>query len=78
MDITTIGQAISTFGFPIVACVGLSYFCVFMINKNTEQTNKMLDMYDRANTQNREAIENCTRAIDTLCDKLDNIDHSKK
>ena len=78
MDITTIGQAISTFGFPIVACVGLSYFCVFMINKNTEQTNKMLDMYDRANTQNREAIENCTRAIDTLCDKLDNIDKAKK
>lgn len=77
MDITTIGQAVSTFGFPIVACVGLSYFCVFMIGKNNEQTNKMLDMYDRANNQNREAIESCTKAIDKLCDKLDDLDKKK-
>ena len=49
MDITTIMQAISTVGFPIVACAA----CFWMINKqderHREEINKMTDSLN-ANT----------------------------
>ena len=68
-----IATMISTIGFPITACVGLAYFCKLMIDKNNENLNRMFEMYDRANTENRNAIESCTKAIESLCDKLDNL-----
>lgn len=64
-------NAITTVGFPIVACIGLGWFCKYMIDNSNKNIEKMFEMYDKANTQNREAIENCTKAIDKLCDKLD-------
>ena len=33
----------------------------------------MFEMYDKANTENREAIKACTEAINKLCDKLDDV-----
>lgn len=67
-EITTL---ISTLGFPIVACIGLAWFCKYMIDNNNKHIEKMFDMYEHANTENRQAIENCTRAIDKLCEKID-------
>lgn len=64
-------QAISSLGFPIVACIGLAWFCKYMIDNNNKHINKMFDMYEQANRENREAINACTKAIDKLCDKLD-------
>lgn len=64
-------SAISTLGFPIVACIGLAWFCKYMIDNNNKHINKMFDMYEQANRENREAINACTKAIDKLCDKLD-------
>lgn len=64
-------QAISSLGFPIVACIGLAWFCKYMIDNNNKHINKMFDMYQDANRENREAINACTKAIDKLCDKLD-------
>lgn len=69
-----ITSMISTLGFPIVACVGLAFFCKYMIDQNAKHTEKLLEMYDKANSENREAIEACTKAIDKLCDKLDKED----
>ena len=71
MDYSTIGNLIQSIGFPIVACCGLGWFCKYMIDQQNKNIERMLEMYDKANTQNREAIENCTKAIDRLCDKLD-------
>ena len=68
---TDVATLISTIGFPITACVGLAYFCKLMIDKNNENLNRMFEMYDRANTENRKAIESCSKAIEMLCDKLD-------
>jgi hypothetical protein len=70
-DISTI---ISTVGFPIAACIGLAWFCKYMIDQNNNHIEKMFEMYDNANKENREAIEACTKAIDRLCDKLDKED----
>jgi len=70
-DIT---QMISTLGFPIVACVGLAWFCKYMIDQNNKHIEKMFDLYDKANKENRDAIEACTKAIDKLCDQLEKGD----
>lgn len=67
--------AISSLGFPVVACVGLAWFCKYMIDQNNAHIQKMFEMYDKANQENRDAIEACTKAIDRLCDKLDKEDN---
>ncbi len=67
-------QAISTLGFPIVACVALFIGCKYMIDQQNKNTDRMFDMYDKANSENRDAIKACTEAINKLCDKLDDIE----
>lgn len=66
-----VAQLISTLGFPIVACIGLAWFCKNLIDNNNKHIEQMFTMYEKANDENRKAIENCTRAIDRLCDNLD-------
>lgn len=68
---TEIMQAISTVGFPIVACCGLGFFCKYMIDQSNKNIERMFEMYDAANKENRQAIEACTRAVEKLCDKID-------
>lgn len=64
---------ISTLGFPIVACVALFLGCRYMLDNQQKNTDRMFEMYDKANTENREAIKACTEAINKLCDKLDQV-----
>ena len=64
---------ISTLGFPIVSCIGLAWFCKFMIDQQQKNIDKMFDMYDKSNAENREAIKACTDAINKLSDKLDDL-----
>ena len=66
-------QMISTLGFPIVACIALGWFCKTTIDNNNKNIEKMFDMYDKANSENREAIKSVTIALDKLCDKLDDL-----
>lgn len=68
-----ISTLISTLGFPIVACIGLGWFCKYMIDQNNRNVERMFQMYDKANTENREAIKACTEAVNKLCDKLEEI-----
>lgn len=65
-----VATMISTVGFPIAACIGLAWFCKYMIDTNNKNIEKMFEMYATANKENREAIEACTKAIDRLCDKM--------
>ena len=73
MDITSVSTIISTLGFPIAACVALFVGCKYMLDNQQKNTDKMFEMYDKANTENREAIKACTEAINKLCDKLDDV-----
>lgn len=66
--------AISTLGFPIVACIALFLGCKFMLTQQQQNVDRMFDMYDKANSENRQAIMACTDAINKLCDKLDDIE----
>ena len=70
-------NAISTLGFPIVACIALFVGCKYMLDNQQRNTDKMFEMYDKANTENREAIKACTEAINKLCDKLERISDEK-
>lgn len=64
-------NAISTLGFPVFSCIALFFGCKYMLDNNNKHIEKMFDMYDKANTENRQAIEACTKAIDKLCNTLD-------
>ena len=69
-DVTTM---ISTLGFPVVSCIALFFGCKYMIDQQQKNTDKMFELYDKANNENREAIKACTEAINKLCDKLEDL-----
>lgn len=69
-DITTM---ISTLGFPIVSCIALFFGCKYMMDQQQKNTDRMFELYDKANNENREAIKACTEAINKLCDKLEDM-----
>lgn len=64
---------ISTLGFPIVSCIALFFGCKYMMDQQQKNTDKMFELYDKANNENREAIKACTEAINKLCDKLEDL-----
>ena len=70
MDPASVTSIISTLGFPIAACIALFVGCKYMLDNQQKNTDKMFDMYDKANTENREAIKACTDAINRLCEVL--------
>ena len=71
MDPNTVTSIVSTLGFPIAACIALLIGCKYMLDNQQKNTDRMFEMYDKANTENREAIKACTEAINRLCDNLD-------
>ena len=73
MELSSVTTVISTLGFPIAACIALFVGCKYMLDNQQKNTEKMFEMYDKANTENREAIKACTEAINKLCDKLDDV-----
>ena len=73
MDANAIITTIQAVGFPIAACIALFVGCKYMLDNQQKNTEKMFEMYDKANTENREAIKACTEAINKLCDKLDDV-----
>lgn len=66
-----ISTLISTIGFPIVACIGLFLACRYMLDNQQRNTDRMFELYDKSNTENREAIKACTEAINRLCNTLE-------
>lgn len=65
-------NVVSSLGFPIAMCILLFAGCKYMLDNQQKNTDRMFEMYDKSNTENREAIRACTEAINKLCDKLDN------
>ena len=46
-------SAITTVGFPIVACIGLGWFCKYMIDQRQKNTDRMFEMFEKGNAENR-------------------------
>lgn len=66
-------QLISTLGFPIISAVALFFGCKYMLDNQQKNVDRMFEMYDKANSENRDAIKACTEALNKLSDKLDDI-----
>lgn len=62
---------ISSLGFPIVACIGLAWFCRYMIDTNNKNIEKMFDLYEKSNEENREAIKTLTIVVEKLNKNLE-------
>ena len=66
-------QIISSLGFPIAACIALFFGCKYMLDTQQKNTERMFEMYEKDNSENREAIKACTDAVNKLCEKLDDM-----
>lgn len=66
-------QLISTLGFPIISAVALFFGCRFLLEQQQKNVDRMFDMYDKSNAENREALKAVTDAVNRLSDKLDDI-----
>lgn len=66
-------QLISTLGFPIISAVALFFGCKYMLDNQQKNIDRMFEMYDKANSENRDAIKACTEALNKLSDKLDDL-----
>lgn len=66
-------QLISSLGFPIIAAIAMFIGCRYLLDNQSKQVDKMFDMYDKANSENREAIRACTEALNRLSEKLDDL-----
>lgn len=66
-------QLISTLGFPIISAVALFFGCKYMLDNQQKNVDRMFEMYDKANSENRDAIKACTEALNKLSEKLDDI-----
>lgn len=73
MDFSSIGALVGSLGFPVVVSLILFFGCKYMLDNQQKNTDRMFEMYEKANTENREAIIACTNALNRLSDKLDHI-----
>lgn len=66
-----VATIISTVGFPIAACIGMAWFVKYQTDNNNKT---MADLRAEQANQNRtmqQAINNNTKALQELIDKLD-------
>ena len=67
-DIMTL---ISTVGFPIAACVGMGWFVKYQTDLNNKTMNDIRAEQTNQNRTMQAAINNNTKALQELIDKLD-------
>ena len=74
MEPSEIVSILSNYGFPILASCALFFGCKYMLDNQQKNTDRMFELYDKANNENREAIKACTEAINKLCDNLERLE----
>lgn len=71
MDIATVMQAISSLGFPIVACIAIAWY-FNKVNDNYRSDIKEINSQNKEQLEKlTEAISNNTVAVARLVEKLD-------
>ena len=63
MDIV---QIISNVGFPIACVIGLGWYVKYITDKHEKEIKELRESQEKANAENRQALENNTRAIQEL------------
>lgn len=74
MDLNTVGQIISTIGFPAFCCVYMAWYINKQDEKHNAETNKLSDALNTMNvllTKLVDRLEVIERALDNKVDKPD-------
>lgn len=66
-----IATLISTVGFPIAACIGMGWFVKYQTDNNNKTMADLRQEQAEQNTTMLKAINNNTKALQELIDKLD-------
>ena len=66
-----IATLISTVGFPIAACIGMGWFVKYQTDNNNKTMSDLRQEQAEQNTTMLKAINNNTKALQELIDKLD-------
>jgi hypothetical protein len=71
MDYSTVASLISSYGFPIVACVIMGWYVKYTADQNREQLNNITEQHTKEMTDVTTALNNNTLALQKLCDKME-------
>lgn len=66
-----IANLISVVGFPIAACIGCAFFIKYIIDMNAKTMESIRAEQANINRTMQQAINNNTKALQELIDKLD-------
>lgn len=66
-------SAISTLGFPIVACIGMGWYVKYQTDSNNQEVSDMRKEHKQEIDKVTKALNDNTLVIQKLCDKLDRI-----
>lgn len=70
MDATTITTMISSFGFPIVACLAMGWYVKYQTDENKKEIKEMTSEHKSEMAEVTTALNNNTLAIQKLCERL--------
>lgn len=70
MDFSSVLQAIATLGFPIVCCLMLFWYVYKRENKYDEQIKELAGKHEAEVSQLVEAVNNNTRVMQRLLDRM--------
>lgn len=65
--------AISTLGFPIVACIGMGWYVKYQTDANNQEVSEMRKEHKQEIDKVTKALNDNTLVIQKLCDKLDSL-----
>jgi len=74
MNINDIVAAITTLGFPIVACLGLGWYVKYQTDAYRSEVKDMQREHKEEIAKVTEALNNNTLALQKLVDKIDNLE----
>lgn len=70
MDGATIASLISSFGFPIVACIVMGWYVKYQMDNYNKQISEITSEHKSEMTQVTTALNNNTLAIEKLCERI--------
>ena len=65
--------AISSLGFPIVACIGMGWYVKYQTDINTKEVKEMRNEHKQEIDKVTQSLNNNTLVIQKLIDKIDNL-----
>lgn len=70
MGFTEITTLLGSFGFPIVACLGMGWYVKYQMDENNKQLKEVREEHKSEMNKVTEALNNNTVAINKLCERL--------